>query len=229
MSANQLSMVMLGASGAVGTETLKTLLQFKQCKQLTSLGRKPIPNLNSPIVSQQQISISDPNTYKEFLSGRHTAICTLGVGEPSKISKKEFVKIDKTAVLDFAKECKKAGIQHFELLASVAINPKSSSFYLRIKGELVEELKALDFERLSIFQPSMILTPTNRYGISQAITLKVWPLLKPILIGGFRKYRGIPIHILGEAMAKNVFLEPEKYEILQWDDFYQISKTTLPL
>ena len=34
-----------------------------------------------------------------YLGGHNVAICTLGVGEPSKVSKKEeFVKIDKTAV-----------------------------------------------------------------------------------------------------------------------------------
>ncbi|MFA9392818.1 MAG: hypothetical protein ACERKD_23625 [Prolixibacteraceae bacterium] len=98
----------------------------------------------------------------------------------------------------------------------------SSSFDLRTKGELVEELKALNFERLSIFQPSMILTPTNRYGISQAITLKVWPLLKPFLIGGLRKYRGIKVDVLGQAMAQNSFIAATGFEVLQWDDFYSI-------
>ena len=159
---------------------------------------------------------------RKYLQGHTTAICTLGVGEPSKMSKEEFLKIDKTAVLDFARECKKAGIKHFELLASVSINPTSSSFYLRAKGELVEELKALNFERLSIFQPSMILTPTNRYGIAQAITLKVWPLLKPLFMGNLRKYRGISVNVLGQAMAKNIFTEGEAYEILQWVEFYSI-------
>ena len=70
----------------------------------------------------------------------------------------------------------------------------------------------------------MILTPTNRYGISQAITLKVWPYLNPILIGGLKKYRGIPVNILGQAMAKNIFNKGEAYEILQWNEFYSITK-----
>jgi len=220
LKSNQLSIVMLGASGAVGTETLITLIQLKNIQQLTLLGRKPISNINVDFVQQHKISIGDTNSYQNYLPGHTTAICTLGVGEPSKMSKEEFVKIDKIAVLDFAIECKKVGIKHFELLASVGINPKSTSFYLRTKGELVEELKALNFERLSIFQPSMILTPINRYGIAQAITLKVWPLLKPLFMGSLRKYRGISVNVLGQAMAKNIFNEGKAFEILQWDEFY---------
>jgi uncharacterized protein YbjT (DUF2867 family) len=224
LKSNQLSVVMLGASGAVGTETLNTLLKLKNIQHITLLGRNPIPNINVNFVEQHKISISDTNSYSNYIENHTTAICTLGVGEPSKASKEDFIKIDKIAVIDFATACKKAGITHFELLASVGISPTSNSFYLRTKGELVEALKELNFERLSIFQPSMILTPTNRYGISQAITLKVWPYLNPILIGGLKKYRGIPVNILGQAMAKNIFNKGEAYEILQWNEFQSITK-----
>jgi uncharacterized protein YbjT (DUF2867 family) len=223
-NSNSISVVMLGASGAVGTNALNELILLKNVDKITLLGRNAIPNIYDERVQQHQINISNPNSYQEYLAGHSAAICTFGVGEPSKISKEEFVKIDKIAVLDFAVACKKAGITHFELLASVDINPKSVSFYLRTKGELVEELKALAFERLSIFQPSMILTPTNRYGIAQAVTLKVWPLLKPLFMGKLRKYRGIPVTTLGQAMARNILKEGNGYEILQWDDFYTILK-----
>jgi nucleoside-diphosphate-sugar epimerase len=222
MNANPLSIVMLGASGAVGTATLNTLLQSKNIQQLTLLGRTPIPNIGAAFVQQQTIDVFDTTTYQIFLSGNTTAICALGVGQPSKMSKEEFIKIDKTAVIDFATACKKAGIRHFELLASVGIDVQSSSLYLRTKGELVAELKTLQFERLSIFQPSMILTPTNRYGIGQGIMLKVWPLLKPLLTGSWRKYRGIPVGDLGKAIALNVFENKSGFEVLQWDDFYTI-------
>lgn len=218
----QQAIVMLGASGAVGTETLKTLLQIKNIQRITLLGRRTISNLDLDFVKQHNINIGDSHSYRDYLQGHTAAICTLGIGEPSKVSKEDFIKVDKIAVLDFAKACKEAGIEHFELLASVGANPKSVSFYLRTKGELVEELKALNFERLSIFQPSMILTPTNRYGISQAITLKVWPLLKPMFFGKLRKYRGISVNDLGQAMAKNIFKEGHSYEVLHWDEFNSI-------
>lgn len=219
---NPYSIVMLGATGAVGSEVLKTLLNKKNINRLTLLGRTPISGINKDNVYQHKINVSKPNNYQEYIRGHEIAICTLGVGEPSKISKEEFLKIDKEAVLDFAKACKKAGVRHFELLASVGISPKSRSFYLRAKGELVEALIALQFNRLSIFQPSMILTPTNRYGIAQAVVLKIFPLIKPLLIGNMRKYRGVPVSILGQSIAENIFLAGKDYEILQWDQFYSI-------
>ncbi len=223
MNSSPLAIVMIGATGAVGGHALQALLTYPQVSRITLLGRRSIRDISNSLVHQKEIDIFDPTSYMEILPGHTTAICTLGVGEPSKISKDDFVKIDKLAVIDFATACKKAGIRHFELLGSVGANSKSSSFYLRIKGELVDALKALNFERLSIFQPSMILTPTNRYGISQGIILKIWPLLKPLLMGGLRKYRGVKVEILGKAIGANILSDKIGMETLYWDDFYKLT------
>lgn len=218
------TVVMLGATGAVGTQALQALLEISSVIKITTLGRRPVPNLNSPILEQYKIDIFKPESYAFLLKGHNVAICTLGVGQPSKVSKEDFLKIDKLAVLDFAKACKQAGVKHFQLLASVGISANSSSFYLRTKGELVEALKALNFERLSIFQPSMILTPTNRYGFAQAVTLKVWPLLNPVLWGGLKKYRGVKVETLGKSFAKNILQPHSGEEILTWIDFQTLAK-----
>ena len=152
------------------------------------------------------------------------AISTLGIGEPSSVSREIYEKTDKDMVLKFAEHCKDANIQHFSALVSIGADSKSSSYFLRIKGELEDSLAALDFERLSLFHPSMILTPSNRYGLTQAITLKVWPLLKPILLGPLRKLRGIKVGDLGSAIANNIkHPANSSIETLEWDDFSNIN------
>ena len=213
---------MIGATGAVGSIVVEELLKNNKVSKLTLLGRRPMELADNSIVDQHNIDIFKPESYKDLLSNHDIAICTLGVGEPSKVSKEDFLKIDKEAVYNFAKRCKNAGIEQFELLASVGINAKSRSFYLRSKGELVEDIIALDFERFSVFEPSMILTPTNRYGFSQGLMLKTWPLLKPLLFGNLRKYRGSKIDILGKSIAQNINNEKVGVEHLTSDDFYKI-------
>ena len=131
--------------------------------------------------------------------------------------------MDKDAVLQFAQACKAAGVKHFELLSSVGANARSRSFYLRTKGELNSALAALAFERLSIFQPSMILTPTNRYGWAQALTLAVWPRLDGVLGGSLQRWRGIPVGELGRAMAANALTSGSGDETLQWADFKRLA------
>ncbi len=226
-SPTPLRIVMMGATGAVGGEVVKSLLQLPQLEQLTLLGRRSLNHISDTRVRQYQIDIIDPQSYQEYLCGHHIAICTLGVGQPSKVSKEDFLKIDQQAVLDFAEAGKQAGVRHFELLSSVGTAAQSASFYLRSKGELNDALVALLFDRLSFFKPSMILTPTNRYGLSQAIVLKVWPWLTPLLVSGWRKYRGIQVEVLGQAIAWNILRKQVGLENLFWDDFHSIINTDI--
>jgi uncharacterized protein YbjT (DUF2867 family) len=194
-----------------------------QIKQLTLLNRRVLaPFANHAKVVQPTVDVLDPQSYSHFLSGHDTAVCCLGVGEPSKTSKEEFIKIDKTAVLDFATACKQAGVRHFQLLSAVGSDAKSLSLYLRTKGELQNAIIALGFERTSFFQPSMILTPTNRYGFMQGLMLAVWPALSVVLVGGLRKFRGINVATLGRAIAKNALTVWRGVEILQWESINRL-------
>lgn len=213
------SIAMIGATGAVGTEVVKQLAASPHAEQITLLGRRKTEAFGeSPVVKEHIVDVMGENPYTDLLAGHDVAICTMGVGEPSKVSKDEFVAIDKTAVLKFARACKNAGIGHFELLSSVGVDASSPSFYLRTKGELEAELIALKFRRLSLFHPSMILTPKNRYGFSQAVVLKTWPVLSTALFGPLRKFRGIEVAHLGQAMAKNVFTTKDGVETLTWSE-----------
>jgi uncharacterized protein YbjT (DUF2867 family) len=218
-----LSIVMLGASGAVGSHVVRSLCTSNRLVRLTLLVRRPLKLPDRPEITQHVVDVMNPTSYQTYLPGHHIAICTLGLGQPSKFTKQEFVRVDRDSVLLFARSCKQAQVNHFELLSAVGSNSKSSSFYLRTKGQLEDALKTIGFDRLSLFQPSMILTPTNHYGVSQAIVLAVWPHLNPLLVGSLRKYRGIAVEALGAAMANN--LRPQfdhsnaGVEVLQWDQF----------
>jgi uncharacterized protein YbjT (DUF2867 family) len=218
MSATEsLSVVMIGATGAVGNHTAITLASLPGLQRLTLLGRRAAANVSRPAVTQHTVDALDPASYRAHLPHHRCAVCTLGVGEPSKVDRAQFVRIDRDAVLDFARECKGAGVRHFELLGSIGSSATSRSFYLRTKGELEEGLKALGFERLSLFRPSMILTPTNRYGLTQAIALQAMPLLQPLLAGALRPYRGIRVEQLGRAIALNTTTAGSGTETLTWD------------
>ncbi|GLS83725.1 MULTISPECIES: NAD(P)H-binding protein [Gammaproteobacteria] len=220
---NKQSVIFLGATGAVGSVVFNRVLGFSEVTDVLALGRRTI-NFEKTMANVQSkvIDIHNTNTYAAYIKGYTTAICTLGVGEPSKLSKADFIKIDKTAVLAFAKACKSKGVKHFQLLSSVGVSKHSRNFYLRTKGELVDELVRLGFERLSVFEPSMILTPQNRYGYTQALTLFVWPKLDFIFQGKRRKYRGIKVELLGNAIANNILQVKSGVEHLQYDEFISL-------
>ena len=88
------SIVMIGATGAVGGEAAKVLSEMPQIERLTLLGRRENENLKGSSITQHVIDLFDPSSYQELLTGHDIAICTLRVGQPSKMSKEDFVRID---------------------------------------------------------------------------------------------------------------------------------------
>jgi uncharacterized protein YbjT (DUF2867 family) len=222
MAASPLSVAMLGASGAVGGAVVRALLGRPELQRLTLLNRRVLPDL-PPTARQHTVDVFDPATYSPLLAGHTAAVCTFGVGEPSKVTAAELVRVDHDAVLAFAKACRAAGVAHFELLGAVGASSASRIHYLRTKGQLVDALTALGFPRLSVFQPSVIVTPTNRYGLSQAATLAVMPLLSPLLVGGAKKFRSVAVDQLGRAMALNLLTDGQGFETLHWPDFQRLA------
>jgi uncharacterized protein YbjT (DUF2867 family) len=215
--------VMMGASGAVGGVVLATLQEMAEVVAVTALVRRPLGLKNTRKVVEHAVDVLSPQSYTRHLIGHDVAICTLGVGQPSKVSMEEFKRIDHDAVLEFARACKGAGIRRFSLLGSVASDAASRNGYLKSKGALRDAIAAMGFERFSVFQPSVLITQHNRYGFSQGVLLAVWPVLSALFVGPLRKYRGIAVERLGQAIARNSALAGQGTEIMHFDDFVRLA------
>jgi uncharacterized protein YbjT (DUF2867 family) len=217
------NVVMMGASGAVGGATLRHLMLDSNVGKITLLNRRELETELTSNVTQKIVDVENPIDYTLAVAGNECAICCLGVGQPSKVSPEDFKRIDYTAALNFAKACKEAGVKHFQLLSAVGANASASYFYLRSKGQLQNDVVALGFERVSFFQPSMILTPTNRYDFLQGVMLATWPTISKVMMGGLSKYRGIEVDHLGKAIAKNSSTAKSGVEILQWKEIVTLA------
>jgi uncharacterized protein YbjT (DUF2867 family) len=220
--------VVLGATGAVGTEVVRALLQSRRFGRVTTLGRRPfhIAGAASDRLVDHVVDVFNPAAYESHLDGHAAAFCTLGLGQPSKVTREELYRVDVAAAADFASACKRRGVAHFSLLTAVGADSKSPFFYLRCKGEVEEKVRAEGFSRASFFRPSMIMTPANRYGLAQALFLAAYPCLDPFLLGPLRSFRSVKVGDLGKAMAVNAERSgsgsvPEA-EILEWSAFRAI-------
>lgn len=210
------SVVMIGATGAVGGVVLSHLLASDQVGRVTVLGRRAVDAGHEKLV-QHIVDLADVRSYAALVGGHDVAICTLGVGQPTRVARADFLAVDQAMPLAFATACRMAGVGRFVSLGSIGASARSPSFFLRAKGELEDRLIGLGFTGLSLFRPSMILTPENRYGVSQAVTLAVWPRLAPVLIGPLRKYRGIALADLGAAIAATALMPVRGVERLTWE------------
>jgi uncharacterized protein YbjT (DUF2867 family) len=214
----------------VGRNVLTEALRSPAFETVTTVGRRPadVADGQAPPgkLAQHVIDLAAPDSYRALIAGHTAAICTLGVGQPSKSSREEVWRVEIDYVLSFPQACKDAGVRHFSLMTSVGSDARSRSYYLRLKGTQEERVAALGFERTSLFRPSMLITPQNRYGASQAVVLAVWPKLDWLLAGPLRRFRAIRVEDLGRAIAINAARDaPPGVEILEWGEFQRILQT----
>lgn len=229
VQSSERKVVLIGATGAVGSHVLAEALRSPSFAGVTTLGRRPAqPAIDFEFpaskLTQHVVGMASPDSYKSLLAGHTDAISTLGVGDPAKLAREEVWKIEVDYVVGFATACRAAGVQSFSLMTSVGSDAASSVYFLRMKGTLEERVKGLGFSRVRIFRPSMILTPTNRYGLSQALTLALWPKLHWAMVGSMRSARGIGVAELGRAIALDAARRHRNggTQTYTWDDFQEI-------
>src|SRR5262249_9796280 len=169
-------------------------------------------------LEQHVVDLEAPASYRALVGGHTAAVCTLGVGQPSASTREEVWKVEIDYVAAFAAACKDAGVRHFSLMTSVAL-----PYLVGVKARREGGVEAFGLERASLFRPSLLITPQNRYGAQQAVFLAVWPRLHWLLVGPLRRYRGIRVEDLGRAIAMNAARDlPGGVEIYEWDGFRRI-------
>ena len=87
------------------------------------------------------------------------------------------------------------GVRHYLLVSSSGAGAGSINPYLRMKGELEHKVQELPFERISIFQPSLLLGKRSESRPGETLGSLILPIL--CAVPGLRRYR--PIR--GEAVA----------------------------
>lgn len=161
-----------GASGLVGSELLRILLESDKYDKVIALVRNLLP-LDHPKLVQQQVDFENPDT---LITGADDVYSCLGTTIAKAGSKPAFIKVDYEFPLALAKISLKHGASGFFIVSSMGSDPNSGIFYARVKGELDRDLEALGFKALGIFRPSMLLGPRAEFRLGE----KIW---KGLMIG----------------------------------------------
>jgi uncharacterized protein YbjT (DUF2867 family) len=219
--------VVIGATGAVGSALTRELLGSASWEGVAILTRKPT-ELFAGCPGAQKLSrrVVDLARLEEETAqaarGAGAAFCTMGIGQPRKVSREELWRVEVELAAAFARGSRSAGVRHFSLMTSVGADAASRSYYLRVKGTAEERVKALGFDRVSFFRPSLLVTREIRYGLQDRLTQALYPMIAWMLPS---RFRGVRVEDLARAMrlwAEAPAGPPVR--ILHYEDFLRISR-----
>nr|CAG8577615.1 5375_t:CDS:2 [Entrophospora candida] len=176
--ADKKNALIFGASGAVGKSLLYDLLKSEKFNIVTSIGRREIeydgPNKESLI--QKVVDFEKLNQHADDFKGHDVIFCTLGTTKAAAGSAENFIKIDKGYVINSAKLVKEQNINnsklHFLYCSAGWTDANSSNLYIRVKGEIENELCGIGFDRVSVFKPHFLIPKEPRGRLLESIGMK---------------------------------------------------------
>jgi uncharacterized protein YbjT (DUF2867 family) len=211
------NILLAGSSGLVGGMTLTLLLNDKRVEKIILVSRTSQKITNPKIIQIiTSLDLLDTINLKDFGVDRIDAgLCALGSTIKKAGSKDDFKKIDCDFVVNVAKFSKKFGANQFAVISALGADSRSSIFYNQVKGVMEEALKDLNFNKLSIFRPSLILGERKEVRAGERLLIKISPFLSATLIGPLKKYRGIEAHKLARHLADSISTEHKGVKIIE--------------
>ena len=190
--------LIIGATGATGRELVNKLLLDDDFSQVTIFVRTA-PTINHKKLKIHEIDFKDLEKYKDLIKG-DILFSALGTTKKDAGGKDQQYEIDYTYQYKFAKIAAENGVAIYSLVSSVGANAKSSFFYPKIKGALEEAVKKLDFQKIDIFQPPMLIRQPDLMREGEKSGIKILNRLNKI--GILKSQKPLSVEALAEKMLK---------------------------
>ena len=214
-----LSAIVIGATGATGKELVKLLLDDEDFQKVRIFIRRD-EDLNHPKLEKNIVDFDRIDDWKNDLRG-DVLFSALGTTIKRAGSEEAQYEVDFTYQFETAKAAADGIVKNYVLVSSTGANPKAYFFYPRMKGELEEAVKTLDFQQIHIFQPGILdrqsadEIPLENLGLTAIRALNS--------IGLFKSQTPMPVKVLAEKMIKvSKSARTEKVNYYKLDDIFDL-------
>jgi len=189
----------------VGVEVLERLLAQPGQARVLAPVRRPLP-FQSPrlltVVSEMGHSSDEAGllqVIRDTAPAVDSFICCLGTTLRKAGSREAFLAVDRDLVLRMAVIARTLGARHAVMVSSVGASAQSGNFYLRVKGEAERAVSGLDFDRVDLLRPGLLLGERAEARPGETFARMLAPVTNALLVGSLRRFRGIHAHDVAAA------------------------------
>jgi uncharacterized protein YbjT (DUF2867 family) len=213
--------IVFGATGLVGNLLLEELAKTNSYNAIIIFVRQPT-GISLPGVEEIVSDFTDPAAFSSKIAGDDLFIC-LGTTIKKARSIANMEKIDRDLPVTAARIALSNGIKRIAVVSSIGASAGSKNYYLRIKGEMEEEILKQNFEKIVIVRPSMLLGDRKERRTGEMFGKVVMKTVQPILAGKLRKFRAIHGRDVAKAMISLLQGEPGTV-IVESDELQKIAR-----
>lgn len=171
-------LLLVGATGAVGSAVLGQALADERVAEVVALTRRPLAmasKLVNVVVDFESLPEHAPWWAVDAV------VCALGTTRRVAGSKEKFAAIDRDLPLRIAQLAQAAGAERFALNSSLGADAGSSNFYLRTKGETEDAIGRLGYPGYTIVRPALIDIHRAESRRAEAVGLALLRILRPLI------------------------------------------------
>jgi len=213
--------IVAGASGLIGGLLLEYLLQSPAYQEVVVIVRNKLP-VEHKKLKQLVVDFNQLGNYADEING-HAIFCCLGTTRKKTPDQAAYRRIDHDYPLQLAQMGVKNGVAQYHLVSVLGANPDTPGFYLKMKGETEDDIKATGLKCLHIYRPSLLTGDRKEKRTEEKIATVLSRIIDPILIGGLKKYRSIPAKTVAMAMYKQSLKHQEGVFIHLSDQIKELS------
>lgn len=208
--------LIFGSTGAVGQHVLRQTLTNSSFDLVRTIGRRE-QEIQSEHHEHYCIDFDALDKASDLIKGTHLFYC-IGTTIKQAGSKETFKKIDFHYGKQIAAIAYKNAIQHFALVSSIGADSSASSFYLKIKGMLENEIKQLDFQATHIVQPSFLDSRNSDFRIGESIGIPIIKFANFITFNSLKNYKPIDVSVVAAALIQSSLKNIDGLNILRGDE-----------
>ena len=213
--------LIFGSSGLVGSNLVKIILQNEKYDHIKLFVRSETENKSKKL----EIIKTDFNNlekHKDSIVGDDCFFC-IGTTRKNSPDKNEYIRTEYNIPVEIGKIAKSNSVNNFIYVSSLGANPNASGLYLKNKGQAEQDLINLNFPRLAIIRPSILLGNRKENRIGEKIGIFVMKLLSPLFLGKLKKYKPIKVENVAKAMV-NIAQNDYQKKIFESDQLMEIAK-----
>jgi len=178
--------LIFGSSGLIGNQLLSIILQNNNYNKVKLFVRS-VPENNDSKVEIIQTDFTNLEKHKDSIAGDDCFFC-IGTTHKDTPDKNEYRRIEYNIPINVARIAKSNSVKSFVYVSSMGANPNSSGSYLKNKGQVEEELNNLNFPKLAVIHPSLLLGKRKTHRLGESIAI---PLMKMLSLFFYREFKKI--------------------------------------
>ena len=218
MGNKQSTLVIFGATGAIGNEIVKIAINSNTISQIHSIQRSDLVIDNSKLINHKLDELDSLKIDADV------AIITLGTTLKKAGSKEAFIKVDKDLVVTVATWAKNNNIKELHVVSAIGANSSQNQYYNRTKGEMENALISIDITSLNIYRPSLLHGAVRKeFRLSESVGYYALKLM--CWIPGLKKYGPVHITEVAKTIMKDINGRPKGVNIFEsdGDEFLKIN------